>query len=373
VGRYDTIIVGAGYSGMAAAAQMPGRRLLVLERHDSVVSKHRGSLGFLLPLGEKVDVRGEDLFLRGLDLLVEGGVRQKFARIRIRGFKERLDIRLRKPLILLNESRLKGALLRRIRENGAEVVVGSAVRDVDTSGKEAKVRTDTEHTARILIGADGVGSVVARSLRFKREKLAILFQREVEIKRLEVPRETLFLQIDDARNLFFAFPFGDRYLASVIQIIGPREVPEDLETRLTDKVERLGADRVLNARGAVVRLYSPSSMSHRSNIVLTGDALASYGFSTIGGALAMGTLAGKSANRFLAGSRYALPDYHDNWRKVSSQRAIERMRLVAPFLGRITTDRVDKVLKAAAGSGKAQSIGPGFLRRLPAVLVSLFV
>jgi flavin-dependent dehydrogenase len=371
--HFESIIVGAGYAGMAAAAQMPGRELLVIERYDSIVQKRRGSLGFLFPVGEQVEVRGNDLYLNGLELLVENGVRQAFRNIQIRGNRERLDLALRHPLILINEGRLKGALLRRIRENGTEVKVGSAVREVDTDGREVTVRTSSEYSARILLGADGVGSVVARSLRFRRDRLAILFQREVELSHLDIPADTLYLQIDDARNLFFAFPVGDHYQASVIQIVAAREVPEDLEEKLIDKVERLGGGRLLAGRNAVVRLFSPAASSYRGNVLLTGDALATYGFATITGALAMGTLAGAAINRFLAGSHYALPEYHDKWRKVSGHTNIERIRYALPILSRIEGNRVDRILKAAHRPGQVYSGVANLLWHLPAILWRLFV
>ncbi|HUU00271.1 MAG TPA: FAD-dependent monooxygenase [Myxococcota bacterium] len=372
MGRFDAIIVGASYAGLAAATQMPGRRLLVLERHDSIVARRRGSLGLLLPVGESVEVRGNDLFLKGMDLFVENGVRQKFVRLRLRGLAENLDFYPRKSLVLVNEGRVKGALLRRVKELGGEVVIGSTVRSIDTDGREARARTDQEHVARVLIGADGVGSVVSRSLGIRREKISILFQREVELSKLDIPDETLFVQFDDARNFFLAHAIGDGYRASVIQVIGPHDVPDDLESRLEDKVERFGAGRLLDGRGAVVRLFQPATTTFRSNVIITGDALAAYGFATITGALAMGTLAGRSANRFLAGSHYALPDYHDNWKKVSGQKTIERLRLAMLLLGRIGGDRVDKILKAARGPGRRPGVNPNLTLRLPAILWSLF-
>lgn len=365
------VIVGASYAGMAAAAQLPGHRVLVLERHDSVVTKRRGSLGLLLPVGDKIDVRGENLYLQGLDLFVEGGVRQRFTHLELRGTRERVNFHLERPLVLLNEGRLKGALLRRIREIGAEVRVGSAVREVDSDGREARVRTDQEVQARVLLGADGVNSIVRRSLGFRREKLAVLFQREIKLSSLEVPAETLQIQMDDIRNLFFAYPLGESYLASVIQVVGPRQVPEDLEERLEDRVERLGAGRALAARGAVVRLFSPATTSYRNNVVLAGDALASFGLASITGALTMGTLAGQTIQRYLSGSRYALPEYHGEWRKHTHQGMIEKLRWTLPVLSRFEENRVDRVIKATRG-GHQRSAG-NLLWRLPAILYRLLV
>jgi flavin-dependent dehydrogenase len=373
LGRFDVVIVGASYSGMAAASCLPGRKLLVLERHDSVVSKHRGSLGFLLPIGDRVEVRGENLYSPRLDLFVEGGLRQRFSRLQLRGQRERIDFHLSRPLLLLNEQRLKGALLRRIREKGAEVRVGTAVREVDTDGREVKIRTEEEHRARVLVAADGVNSMVVRSLALRREKLAVLFQREVELDRLDVPADTLLMQIDDYRNYFFAYSLGDKFLASVIQIVGPREVPDDLQERLLDRTERLGAGRPLAARNAIVRLHEPLGVSFKDNVVLTGDALATYGFAGICGALTMGAMAGEAINRLLAGSHYALPDYHNNWRKATSQGFLEKLRWLSPVLSRLNARRIDRMVRATRGGSNGRAAPANLLWRLPAILLRFFV
>ncbi len=375
MGRYDAIIVGASYAGLACAAQMPGRQLLVLERHPSVVHKQRGSMGLYLPFGKRFQARGENLYLEGLDLLVEGGIRSRIHRIEIRGFRERVNLPLPGPLIVLNERRVKGALLRRVLQIGAEVRVGSPVREVDSDGLEARVRADEDHQARVLVGADGSQSLVAYSLNLKREKLAVLFQREVELDRLDLQAGTLQIQIDDAGNWFMAVPCGDRFLASVFQVVGPRGVPADLDDRLLDKIERLGGGRRLASRAAIVRILEPSPLSYRDNVVLVGDAQAAYGISTIAGALTQGQLAGAAVNRFLAGSAYALPDYGTRWRKATGQRYLEQLRHLSPLLARIRADRVDRAIRALRGGGRDRmALGSAWIwLRLPAVLMRLLV
>lgn len=358
---------------MATASQLRGRRLLVLERHDSVVAKHRGSLGFLLPIGDQIDVRGENLYSKTLDLFIEGGLRQRFSRLQLRGRRERIDFHLKRPLLLINEGRLKGALLRRIREQGAEVRVGTTVRDVFTDGREARIRTEEEHRARVLVGADGGNSIVVRSMALRREKMAVLFQREVELDRLDVPAETLLVQVDDYRNYFFAFSLGEKYFASVIQVVGPREVPDNLEERLIDKTERLGAGRPLSAKSAIVRLYEPLGISFRDNVVLTGDALAAYGLASISGAMTMGAMAGSAVNRLLAGSHYALPDYHCNWRKATSQGILQKMRWLSLLLPRLDSRRVDNLVRAAHGGSNGSLASANLLWRLPAILLRFFM
>ena len=86
----------------------------------------------------------------------------------------------------------------------------------------------------------------------------------------------------------------------------------------------------------------------------------------------MGSLAGEAINRLLAGSRYALPDYHDNWRKATSQGFLEKMRWLSPVLSRLNARRIDRMVKATRGpSGRAAPAN--LLLRLPAVLVRFFV
>jgi flavin-dependent dehydrogenase len=368
VARFDAVIVGASYAGLACAAQMPGRRLLVLERHDSVVSKQRGGLGLLLPVGEKVEIRGGDLFLNGPNLLVEGGVRGRLSRLEIRGHLERIDLTLSRSLIQIDEGRIKGALLRRIRENRVEVRVGVAVREVDTDGRSARVRADEDHQTRLLVGADGAHSVVVRSLGLRRERSAMLFQRELEVDRLDIPPETLVVQIDDAKNYFVAQPLGDRYLACLFQWVAPRGVPADLEAVLQDKVERLGAGRTLAARGAVVRLQRPLAISFRDNVLLTGDAAAVWGLATIGGALTMGSLAGQAANRFLAGSSYALPGYDEAWRKGTQQGLLQRLSWLSPVFSRLSGNRIDDLLRAIRGPTQRRLAPGSVLWRMPNIL-----
>jgi flavin-dependent dehydrogenase len=366
--RYDAIIVGAGYAGLACASQMPGRRLLVLERHNDITKKRRGSLGFLIPFGDQITTSGDNVYIGGMELFVEGGVLQRFNKLEIRGSKERVDFHLRRPLVLLDEEKIKAAILERVKSAGADVIDSAAVREIDFEGKDVKVRTDSEYTGSVLVGADGAHSFVARSLNIKREKLAIMFQREIEVSRMDIPDETLHVQIDDLKNLFFAFPYAKRYMASTIQTVGIREAPDDLERIVIDKSERLGGGRILEARDAVVRLLAPSSISYRNNVVLTGDALATYGIATISGALTMGMMAGHAVNRFLAGSRYALPEYHTQWRKMKKLEFIEKMKLIQPLIARIDSRRVDRIIKALRGSGSQWSAGSNLIWRIPAVI-----
>lgn len=371
--RFDTIIVGASYAGLACAAQLPGRRVLVLERHDSVVNKHRGGTGFYLPFGNELEARGDNLFLKGLDLLVESGIRSRIQHLELRGHRERIVLPLRRPLLALDERRIKGALLRRVLELGGDVKVSTPVREVDSDGRFARVRAEEDHQARVLVGADGSQSLVAHSLHLNRDKLAVLFQREMELDRLDLPQGTLLIQVDDAANFFMAMFTGQRYLAMVVQLVGPRGVPTDLDKLLRDKIERLGAGKALVSRSAIVRILEPSPLAYRDNVVLTGDALSTYGISSIAGALTQGQLAGAAVGRLLAGSSYSLPDYQAKWRKATGRTTLEHLHRLAPLLTRIRADRLDRAIKKMRGGSQGPLDLRWFWPRLPGVLLRLFM
>jgi len=374
VPRTDAIVVGASYAGLAAALQFPGRRVVVFERNESITHRQRACLGVLFGDSEFFEPRGEDLFLRPVRLLVEGGCAGTIERLAVQGQRERAEISLSRSWPVANPERLKGALLRRARDMGVEVRTGFAVRQLIGDGREVRARGASEEAARVLIGADGTNSLVARWLDPHREALGILFAREVEFERWTLAPKTLFLQCLGVGHFLAALPGTDRHYAWMLHVVGPKGVPLDLDSALQDSVERLGGGRITAAREAVTRLFAPASLSRRDNVLLAGDAVASFGISGIGAAVAMGALAGRAANRYLSGSRYALPDYHRRWRRVTRQATVERVLWAQPLLARLDPDRVDSLLRAMKGRRRSSVIPAGdIVARLPAMLLGLFL
>ncbi len=372
--RIDAIVVGASYAGLAAAMQFPGRRVVVVEQSASVTRKRRACLGLLPSFLEAYETRGSDLFLKPIRLLVEGGLAGQIGRVLVEGNRERVEIALPRPWWVVNPERLKGAMLRRTREIGVEVRTGVTVHQVSGDEREVRVRGAGDLTARVLVGADGVNSVTARLLHPQREILGMLFSREVEFERWPLPPQTLLLQWLGVGRVLLALPGLEHNLAVILDVVGPRGVPGELDALLRDRIERLGGGRVIASREAVTRLYTPASFSRRDNILLAGDSIASFGIAGIGVALTMGAIAGRAANRFLSGSRYALPDYHSRWRRATSQAAIERLSWLQPLLARLDPERLDAVLHAMRGKRRGAAIeARELLARLPAMLLRLFV
>lgn len=371
--RRDVVVVGAGYAGLAAAAQLAGRSVTVLERQDSVMERRRGSLGLLLPLGGRAQVRGDGLYFPNLDLLVEGALRHRLRRLVVRGQRERLEMNLSRPLLVMSESRLKGALLHQVLDHGGEVVVGCPVRQVEVGRELSRIRAEGDYQARVVVGADGSTSLLARSLGIRRGKRGMLFERQYQVERLELQRDTLLVQLNDYRQILLAYYDGENYRAALLRFAEPRGSAGDLDDTLQDWIERLGAGRVLNAFGATLRLLEPAGNCCRPNALLAGDALAFAGFASITGAMAMGTLAGKVAGRLLAGSGYALADYHKQWRRVSGQRQLERLAWLAPLWRRCDGQRIDRLLRGLSGQSGRLPQGVNLLWRLPALLWDLLL
>lgn len=342
--RYDVVIVGSGYAGLACAIRLPGRSVLVLERHPSVVEKYRGGFGAYLAIGDDIETYGDSVFLKGLGLHVKSGLMERIEILEIRGYRERYSVKLRKPIVVLDERRIKGALYRRALEVGAEIRVDSPVREVAVAQNLCRVRSDEDYESRVLVGADGSQSLVAHHLHLNREKIAVLFQREAEVDMLDLAPSTMLVQVDSQGHWYSAMPFNGRYLVSVIQVLSPKGVPSNLDELLLDRIERLDGGRCITARTSIVKIREPASISYKDNVILAGDAVSAFGFSSISGALTQGAIAGASISRYLAGSSYAFPDYEKRWRKATAQNKLELLKWLFPFFARIGAHSLDKAI-----------------------------
>ena len=164
---YDVIVVGAGPAGSTAAydCTKQGLKTLLLEKYKLPREKPCGGAVMyraLRTIGEKIPPELIERRIYGLRFLLPDGKGTEFISDKLIGitvFRDRFD----------------EFLARRASDAGAELIDNTPVVDASVSSKSAKVRLadERELSAKFLLGADGVNSVVSRALglRPKRKEL----------------------------------------------------------------------------------------------------------------------------------------------------------------------------------------------------------
>ena len=155
---YDVIVVGAGPAGSIAARDCArkGFKTLLLEKYPLPREKPCGGAVMyrgLRLIGEKVPEHIVEQRIFGLRFLLPDGRSSEFISDKLLGitvFRDRFD----------------EFLARRASDAGADLVDDARVVNASVSEDEAKVKLadGREYSARYLLGADGVNSVVSRSL-----------------------------------------------------------------------------------------------------------------------------------------------------------------------------------------------------------------
>ncbi|RME27371.1 MAG: hypothetical protein D6806_04740, partial [Deltaproteobacteria bacterium] len=170
-----------------------------------------------------------------------------------------------------------------------------------------------------------------------------------------------------------AFHDGNCFRTLMLRFTGPRGDASGLDAQLDDWSERMGAGRILDSRGAMVRLLDQASDCCREGVLLCGDSAAFASFAGIRGAMAAGMLAGDIATRLLAGSRYALADYRKNLAKAVGCGWLRKLAYLGPILGRIDGDRLDAILASASDSSGRVVDGTALWLRLPLLAMRLIL
>lgn len=164
---YDVIVVGAGPAGSTAAydCAKQGLKTLLLEKYKLPREKPCGGAVMyraLRIIGEKLPKELVERRIYGLRFLLPDGKHTEFVSDKMIG-------------ITVFRNRFDEYLAKRADNAGAELIDNTPVVDASVSSKSAQVRLadGTELSAKYLIGADGVNSIVSRALnlRPKRKEL----------------------------------------------------------------------------------------------------------------------------------------------------------------------------------------------------------
>ncbi|HEY3351776.1 MAG TPA: NAD(P)/FAD-dependent oxidoreductase [Polyangia bacterium] len=169
----DVIVAGAGPAGLACAVRLrrraPERRVLVIDRARFPRPKACG--------GALTGHVGEALLTLGLTRRVPAAT---LARGEIRFGRYRREVRLKRPIAVIRRLELDADLLEQARATGVEVHEGEALTRFAVGGGAVEVETSAgRYEARVLVGADGAGSLVRRQVHAPRVAPLCLFQGQV--------------------------------------------------------------------------------------------------------------------------------------------------------------------------------------------------
>jgi len=274
--EYHVIIAGAGPAGLSTALfllharpDLEGR-VLVLEKkvfpREKTCAGALGSRGdrLLNGIGVRVDV--PSVPITGIRFTVPQGTSE-----RAPGPMGRTVRRLEFDAALAAQARDRGVLL----------VEGAPVQDIQVSRGGVEVAAgEGAYGARLLVGADGLGSFVRRwlGLSFATLKARVA---EVDSERVDgdPPRDVLHFDVSNRGLNGYAWDFptpleGEiRMSRGVYGLVFPGDDPPDVMEILDRRLRRIGLDPAAHRKKQMLeRGFEPHEPFSRGRVMLVGEA-----------------------------------------------------------------------------------------------------
>ncbi|HEX6837046.1 MAG TPA: NAD(P)/FAD-dependent oxidoreductase [Polyangia bacterium] len=279
--QYEVVIAGAGPAGVSTAVALVKRdpslrgRVVVLDRARFPREK---------PCGGGLTGHAEEAMAAlGLELTVPS-VPSPRAEVRFWDFRR--EVTLGKPVRVIRRDDFDASLVAQARDRGIEVREGAALAgftvdadgvDVGIVGSDRGGGAGERLRARVLVGADGVGSRVRKYLNKESDGTPIrLFRLEVPARgawRSDAMLYDFSPMVDGLRGYLWVFPVdGDRLNVGLMHDPGVARSGGELDALLRRYLERLGITLPRAARGWPAFGYSPSAPIAGPRLLTVGDA-----------------------------------------------------------------------------------------------------
>lgn len=262
---YDLIVVGAGPAGIPAAmsAAENGVETLLLEKNETIMAKK--------PCGEATSLGTfRDL---GVDPKPYIVLHKVIPRVYAPNGKY-IDIS-NAPTYSINKTMYLQELALKAAEAGAEIRVREEVTGVLRKEDMVYVKTRREtYVCRVVIGADGYNSVVAKSfgVKEKSEPIPTLTYLMVNVKLHDYESARFYLGRDIApKGYAWIFPRGEKVAEVGIGVRGGL-VKDYLDKFVKAHSDELGAAQIIDYRGAPVPIGGLIKRNFGDGFLLIGDA-----------------------------------------------------------------------------------------------------
>ncbi|MGO8950612.1 MAG: FAD-dependent monooxygenase [Ktedonobacterales bacterium] len=326
---YDVIVVGASFAGLsfAGVAAARGLRVLVLERDAAVGHVVRTTGVLFSDVLDVLDVPAQYLMNSVRQIRIQTPDQKSIA-ISAKAFRFYMADVTGLLNWMAEEARARGATIRcgspylgsdRTASGFMRVLIGSP--SANTGGGTASRAVAGEEYARFLVGADGAGSAVARSMGLD-QNTRFLAGAEWLIQNVKLDRETFYLAMDHKLAPGYCVwlaPHGD---IAALGVAGHRRAFKPIESlqvaqTIFKDVADLSKMQVVERKAGVIptggKLRKVYRDDERGRVLLLGDAAGLCGAATGGGiypALVSGRLAGQAvSNEVLNGTPGAVKHY----------------------------------------------------------------
>ena len=351
--EFDVVVVGAGPAGSTTARELSRRgiRVLLLEEHERVgVPVHCAGLitGRALELAEA----SPDLALnriKGAFVHSPTGVVLTLGGDKVRA-------------LVIDRIGLDRELAEQAQEYGATLALGTRVVGMERVNGSVRLHTQrngyrSQLDAQLVIGADGVSSVVAgRNGTCKPPNAVAVMGAEVEVDGLDEEFVHVYLGRDVAPGWFgWLIPIDRKHARIGVGTTQPGQDIHRLLSNLVSSKEQLRGARIVRTQGGLIPLVPPRR-SYADNVLLVGDAAGQVKPTSGGGIhplMVASRLCARAAFRALRKddfSRRTLSTYQRDWDAALGSE-MERERLLRRLFATLTSEEVDAIIDTLRQEG----------------------